>query len=152
MILFDAYSLEFKNQTTLGNLYLCSIIVIPVMLLLTMTGTIIKKNSTEKNGKIFGITLTLALGIFFTLLALGLRASFGGWTNEAILFRNKANKNISINEQIYDVGALGYDRNSKRIVKIKRVLKYFNQVMKMDTSKLNKEEWIFVNEIGDIHD
>ena len=151
MILFDYFSLEFKGQTIGANIYVASIFIIPVMLLLTMTGTISKAYSKEKNWKIIGFTLTLALGFFFTMLAVSMHASFGSWTNETILFRNKENKNITINEQLYNEGALGYDRDSKRIVKIKPVLVHFNQVTKIDTARLNLTEWIFVNEIGDIH-
>ena len=78
-------------------------------------------------------------------------AVFGGWTNETILYRNKHNESISINEQIWDVGAFGWDRNRTRIVKLKPVLKYLYQVTPIDTGKLDKTEWKFVNEEGDIH-
>ena len=79
------------------------------------------------------------------------KASWGGWTNETILYRNTKNKNITVNQQIWDVGTLGYDRDSRRIVKIRQVLKYFNQVKNIDTTRLDKNEWKLVNEEGDIH-
>lgn len=72
--------------------------------------------------------------------------SGGGWTNESILYRNKKDPNISINEQIWDAGALGSDRNTKRIVKLKPLLRYCYQVTFIDTTQLNKTDWIFVNE------
>lgn len=106
MILFDTYSLEFKSQTIGSDLYVSSMIIIPIMLLLTMTGTISKTNLKEKNWKILGVTLTLALGIFLTMGVIGFGGISGSWTNEAILFRNKSDKNISINEQIYDMASL----------------------------------------------
>lgn len=77
--------------------------------------------------------------------------SGGGWTNESILYRNKKDSTISINEQIWDVGVLGSDRNRKRIVKLKPILRYFYQVTFIDTTRLNKTDWIFVNEEGYIH-
>ena len=49
-----------------------------------------------------------------------------------------------------DAGALGSDRNRKRIVKIKPLLRYFYQVTFIDTTRLDKTDWIFVNE-EDIH-
>ena len=120
-------------------------------LLLTMTGTIKKRNSKDKNWGIAGLTILVAVAIFLIMFSLLMQVAFGGWTNESILFRNKRNSGISINEQIWDVGALGYDRSSKRIVKLKPVLKYLNQVTPVDTGSLDKTEWIFVNEDGDIH-
>ena len=116
-----------------------------------MTGTIKKKNSKNKNWGIAGLTIFIAIGVFVVMFSLLMQVAFGGWTNESILFRNKRNSSISINEQIWDVGALGYDRNSKRVVKLKPVLKYLNQVTPVDTVSLDKTEWIFVNEDGDIH-
>jgi hypothetical protein len=80
-----------------------------------------------------------------------MQVSFGGWTNEKILYKNIKDKNISINEQIWDVGALGWDRNSKRIVELKPFFNYFYQVKNIDTLMLDKKEWTFVDEEGDIH-
>ena len=73
---------------------------------------------------------------------------FGKWVNFKVLFRNKLNKNITINEQIYDVGAFGYGK--RRIVKINATLKYILSVENIDTTKINKVEWNFVNENGNI--
>jgi hypothetical protein len=77
--------------------------------------------------------------------------TFGGWKTQSILFRNEKNLSITISEQIWDVGTLGYDRNNTRIVKLRPVLKYLNQVTPVDTGSLDKTEWIFVNEDGDMH-
>ena len=57
----------------------------------------------------------------------------------------------TINEQIWDVGALGYDKNTKRTVRLRPVLKYLYQVTPIDTGKLEKTEWLFVNKEGGIH-
>jgi hypothetical protein len=54
---------------------------------------------------------------------------------------NTHDKKITIVEQIYDVGALGRDRNRIRIVRIKPWGRYFNQVTSIDTSKLDNIEW-----------
>ena len=74
-----------------------------------------------------------------------------GWSNELILFRNAKTPTITINKQIWDVGALGYDRDRTRIVELKPVLKYLYVAKTVDTSELDKSEWNLVNEEGDIH-
>ena len=115
-----------------------------------MAGTVKKKNSKNKNWGIAGLTFFLAISVFVVMFSLLMQVSFGGWTNEKILYRNIKDKNISINQQIWDVGALGYDRDSKRIVELKPIFNYFYQVKNIDTIKLDKNEWTFVNEEGDI--
>ena len=151
LILFEAFSLEFSNYSYRTTLFLNLTYIIPVALLLTMTGTIKKKNSKKKNSNISSLTIFGSLSIFLIMLIMITKASWGGWTNETILYRNTKNKNITVNQQIWDVGTLGYDRDSRRIVKIRQVLKYFNQVKNIDTTRLDKNEWKLVNEEGDIH-
>ena len=73
---------------------------------------------------------------------------FGVWKNESILYRSKFDSKISINSQIYDVGAFGYGK--RRIIKVKPIFKHFQITTNMDTIKMNKTEWIFVDEIGDL--
>jgi hypothetical protein len=45
-------------------------------------------------------------------------------------------------------GAFGY--GGKRTVKVRPLLGYCNIVTNIDLSEVNKEEWIYVNEEGDI--
>jgi membrane protease YdiL (CAAX protease family) len=151
LVIFSLFSLEFRKSNDGNNLYFYLIFFIPLALLLTMTGTIKKKNSKDKNWGIAGLTIFIAIAVFVIMFSLLLQVSFGGWTNEAILYRNNKNKNISINQQIWDVGALGYDRGSTRIVELRPIFNYFYQVKKVDTTTLDKSEWTFVNEEGDIH-
>ena len=150
LILFSLFSLEFRKSSYGNDLYLYLIFLVPIALLLTMAGTIKKKNSKNKNWGIAGLTFFLAISVFVVMFSLLMQVSFGGWTNEKILYRNIKDKNISINQQIWDVGALGYDRDSKRIVELKPIFNYFYQVKNIDTIKLDKNEWTFVNEEGDI--
>ena len=81
----------------------------------------------------------------FTMFTIG----FGAWTNETILYRNNADKNITINQQIFDVGALGY--GGRRTVKLKPLFVFFQTVENIDITKIDKAKWTYVNEEGDIH-
>lgn len=151
LIAFSFFNVAFRESSDANTLYLYLIFLIPIALLFTMTGTLKKSNSQNRNWGIAGFTTFLAITIFLMMLSLFMQVGFGSWTNEAILYRNNKNKNISINLQIWDVGALGYNRETKRIVELKPFLKYFYQVKNVDTSSLNKSQWIFVNEAGNIH-
>jgi hypothetical protein len=150
LIAFSIFSLEFGKLGFKNEFYFYLSFLIPLAILLTLTGTLSKKNTNNKNWTIGGATILIAVAIFLIMFSL-LIQTFGGWRTQSILFRNEKNLNITISEQIWDVGALGYDRNNTRIVKLRPVLKYLNQVTPVDTGSLDKTEWIFVNEDGDMH-
>ena len=150
-ILFDTLSLEFKDEKFAIDLPIIFLLAIPFGIMLTLTGTIKKGKTKEKNWTAFGLTLFITVATFFIIYFLAINSA-GVWTNELILFRNKSDNKISINKQIYDLGALGHDRESIRIVKVKPFVIYFNQVTKIDTAKLDKKQWLTVNESGNIHD
>ena len=149
LILFFVFSLEFIDSSFGNDLYLFLIPTVPLALLLTMTGTIKKKNKQNKNWTVAGLTILSSVACFIIMYSLVFQVAFGGWTNETILYRHKGNKTISINVQRWDVGALGY--GGQRVVEVKPFFKYFAKVSPIDTTKLNKADWTFVNEEGDIH-
>ena len=78
------------------------------------------------------------------------KIGFGAWVNETILYCNKSNNQITINEQIFDAGALGY--GSRRIVQTRPFFYYFQTIKQIDTTKLNKDEWKLINKEGDIRE
>jgi len=62
--------------------------------------------------------------------------------------RNKHNPEQQIREQRYDVGALGYGGN--RVVEVKPFTRLFWKVTPVDTTKINKADWIRVDKEGDV--
>lgn len=148
-ISFSLFSLEFRSIQLRNELSLYLCFLIPVAFLLTLTGTLNKRNSKDKNWGVGGATILIAFATFIIMFSLLIK-QFGVWKTKTILFRNEKNHNITISEQIWDVGAFGYDRNRIRIVKLKPVLKYFNQVKVIDTTQIDKTGWIFVKEEGEI--
>ena len=100
--------IEFRNNKVQSDYYYFVFTALPFSVILTLFGTIRKKYSKAKNWTI-GVLTVLSAGLcFFILVSVMFSIGFGAWTNEAILYRNKTDKNISINQQIFDVGALGY--------------------------------------------
>jgi hypothetical protein len=89
----------------------------------------------------------LAGVISFFLIKNLFKFGFGNWVTYSILYQHK-NDNRQILEQIYDIGALGY--GEKRIVEIKPILNIWNKIELVDTNKIEKSEWIFVDKQGDI--
>ena len=141
--------IEFKDNKIRGDYYYFVFTVLPLSFLLTLLGTLKKKNTKAKNWTI-GVLTVLSAGLcFFTLVNVMFSIGFGAWTNEAILYRNKTDKNITINQQIFDIGALGY--GERRTAQLTPFLKYFQTIEQVDTTKIDKTQWIFVNEEGDIH-
>ena len=149
--LFSIFSLEFQKEEYGDSFFQLCIILIPTIILSTIFWRIKRENSKTRNQSIVWSTIAIATISLLLLLLLKLKISFGGWSNEVILFRNAKTQYISINKQIWDVGALGYDRERTRIVELKPLLKYFYVVKAVDTSELDKSEWNLVNEEGDIH-
>jgi hypothetical protein len=138
---------EFSNNHVRGNFYNIIIQGFPIAILLTLFGTLKRENFKIKNFTIIISTLLIAILTFFAILNNIFLIGFGAWTTEKIVYRNKINQ-LEIKEQIFDNGAFGY--GNKRIVKTKPFLKYWIYPTEIDTTKINKNEWIFVNEEGDI--
>jgi hypothetical protein len=92
---------------------------------------------------IFGIT-AYAIFIFLNLMLFG----FGKWVDVTLVARSNKNPNISVVEQWFDNGALGYD--GKRFVE-RQDYWYWERYSEIDTSKVNWKNYEILNkEIGSI--
>lgn len=121
---------------------------VPLAIVLTLAGTLKKGNTTAENlGVVISTVIVLAISVY-VLVTMMFSLGFIVWTNEAILYRNREHVSHTINMQLADQGALGY--GSRRIVLIKPFTPLFNNVTEVDTKKLNKSEWEYVNEEGDL--
>ncbi len=88
---------------------------------------------------IIGIVMIGLLFLFNPFLFWHLGSSY---KTQGIIFRNKADKNITIEYQMQDSGAFGYNR---RIVKVSNGL-LFDSTEAIDTSKIDKSRWDKVDE------
>ena len=136
--------IEFRVSKIKNEYYNFIFNALPFSILLTLFGTIKKRNAIGKNWAI-GILTVLSVGFtFFLLTSIMFSVGFGSWTNNNTLYRNKTNKNMSIADQMYDAGALGY--GGHRIVELTPFLKYFQIIKRVDTTKIDTTKWILVNE------
>ncbi len=138
---------EFADYKMMHNFYDTIMQGLPVAILLTLFGTIKRENSKAKNWTFFGVTVLTSIISFVIMVSLIFKIGFGAWTTVTTIYRHKTEDKV-IKEQLFDVGALGY--GGQRIVEIKPILKYWVLPTTIDTLKINKNEWKFVNEQGDI--
>jgi hypothetical protein len=141
--------IEFKNNTNQSDFYSYIYFGLPISISLTLFRTIKTRNNKLKNLLIGFSTIVLSVICFFVLVTSMFSIGFCAWTNETILYRNMNNKELTINQQIYDLGAFGYGK--RRIAEIKPFLKYFEIVKIIDTTKIDKTKWLKINEEGDLH-
>lgn len=119
----------------------------PIAILLTLFGTIKQKNTKLKNGLFVFSTVLLSILSFALKVSLIFKIGFGSWITIKTIYKHKT-ENKTIKEQFFDVGAFGY--SGQRTVKIEPILKYWILPTATDTSKIDKENWILVNEEGKI--
>ncbi len=135
---------EFANNKVKSNFYNIIMSGLPIAVMLTMVGTIKRKNKKSKNISIVASTILTSGLSFFIIVNMMFLVGFLAIENKIILFRKKSNPKIVIAKQSIGQGALGED--GQRIVQLDPFLKIWNKVTFIDTTSINKSEWIFVNE------
>jgi len=121
---------------------------LPLALLLTLVWTIKKERPLKTNVSIGALTLLLTVTVFFGMFFLMFSFGFGAWVNENIIYQNKENTKITINKQIWDVGAFGY--GGQRTVKLTPFLGPWIYIEHIDTSKMDKTKWTLVQQQGEV--
>ena len=123
---------------------------LPIAILLTLTGTIKQANDDSKNATIILATM-IGSGIsFFVMVSMLFSVGFVTITNDSVLYRHKADPTTTIVAQTIGYGALGEDGH--RVVKLEPFLHFWNKRTIVDTSKINKADWILANEGMDLNE
>lgn len=138
---------EFADYNVMHNFYDILMHGIPIAILLTLFGTIKRQNPKEKNWSVLGVTVLTSFISFVIVPSLIFRICFGTWITATTIYRHKTEDKV-IKEQLFDIGALSY--GGTRIVEIKPILHFWILPTAIDTSTINKSEWEYVNEQGDI--
>ncbi len=136
-------NIEFADWRLMQKYYEIILEWLPLAVLLTLCGTIKRKNSKLRNIVIAITTMTVSLFSFFIIVGTMFAIAFGAWMDTTTLYESRENHHVTIKEQRFDEGALGY--GGIRIVKLKPFMKYWNIVTEVDTTTLNKKEWILLN-------
>jgi hypothetical protein len=138
---------EFADYKVMHSYYDTIMLGFPISIVLTLFGTIKRKNTKTKNWTFISLTVLSSILAFALMASLIFKIGFGAWTTEMTLYKHKTENDL-IKEQLFDIGALGY--GGHRIVKIKPILKFWILPEPIDTSKIDKNKWVLVNEQGDI--
>ncbi len=139
---------EFANWSDQHLFYDVILRGLPIAVLLTFIWTIKKERPKKANIAIGVATPILTAGTLFWTFALMFSYGFGAWTNEEIIYENKSNPEITVNKQVWDIGAFGY--GGQRTVKLTPFLGLWNLVEGIDTAKIDKNGWTLVKREGDI--
>ena len=120
----------------------------PMVILLSLFLTLDKRNGIRRNISWVIVTPILSYTCIF-LMSIVMLFSTQHWIDFTIAYQNKKDPNRTIREQLLDLGAHGYaDRG--RVVEVRSTLGFFEYCIPVDTNKLQKNEWRYVNRDGDI--
>ena len=121
---------------------------LPIAVLLTFIWTIKKERPRKTNIAIGVATPLLAVGMLFWTFFLMFSYGFGAWINEEVIYENKSNPEMTVNKQIWDIGAFGY--GGQRTVKLTPFLGLWNLIERVDTTEIERSDWMLIQREGDI--
>ena len=140
------FPLEFTSesyQRVFDDLLFCGI---PVAVLLTMTRIGFKKNLDKLRIKMIVIkSIIIAICyIFFSFCYAILSFSFSmcAWSTDDTLFENTSNKSTKIVKRDFGCGATDSSPATVQIFKITQISPLFIYTSKIDTNKLDKNDWV----------
>jgi len=118
---------------------------LPIVIMLTLTGTIKKKDALGLIvAKIFGTICAAAFSAFVMIATL--LAGMCDWTTDRVFFENKQNPSIKIVQRSYGCGAIDSSPATLKVFKVREIAPYLIWVTNIDTSQINKSEWTMVDD------
>ena len=148
MTIGQAVPIEFADWHHMHLFYDIILQGLPIAILLTLVWTIKKDRPNKINITIGILTPIIAGAMFFGTIFLMFSYGFGAWVDEEIIYEKKENPSVTINQQLWDIGAFGY--GGQRTVKLTPFLRIWNWVEQIDMSEIEKENWTLVQLEGDI--
>ena len=139
--------IQFRDADLSNYYHGILLFAFPIAILLTLFGTLKTEYNHFKILIIITITSLISIIIFTLSLKFVFLPGYGHWVDLTVLYRSKKESNIKIANQLYDVGAFGY--RGKRTVKIKPFLYLYETAQDIDTTKIDKSQWDYINEEGD---
>ena len=116
---------------------------LPIAILFTLTGTIKRTNNQSKNFTIIVVTIIGSIVSFYLMVSMLFSVNFLLITNHILLYKGRTNQTTIIMTQTIGQGALGADGH--RIVKLEPFFYFWNKITIVDTTTIDKADWIFVN-------
>lgn len=133
--------LEFKSAD-IESIYYKSSWLLPLAILLTLTGTLKQPLRTSKYGlTIIVITVLLALITSFVLFVEGLSRTCQ-WSTMEVLYKSKNDINKKIIKQRFDCIVNDESTLTQRIVEQRSCFMFFTQSQLVDTTQIDKTIWV----------
>jgi hypothetical protein len=148
MTIGQVVPIEFADWQHMHLFYDIILQGLPIAILLTLLWTLRKDRPKNRNIAIGILTPLIAGGMFFATIFLMFSYGFGAWVDEQIIYEKKENPNVTINQQLWDIGAFGY--GGQRTVKLTPILGIWNWAEEIDTTEIEKDKWTLVEREGDI--
>src|SRR5437667_6672788 len=89
-------NIEFADWRLMQKYYEIVLEWLPITVLLTLFGTMKRKNSKLKNIVIAISTITISVFSFFIIVSAMFSIGFGAWINSSILYENRKDNHITI--------------------------------------------------------
>ena len=134
---------EFADWKLSQQFYDTIIQGLPIAILFTLTGTIKRTNNQSKNFTIIVVTIIGSIVSFSLMVSMLFSVNFLSITNHILLYKGRTNQTTIIMTQTIGQGALGADGH--RIVKLEPFFYFWNKITIVDTTTIDKADWIFVN-------
>lgn len=133
--------LEFATDSIKSNYKEFLFFAIPIAILLTLFGTINDKDKGSKiAGKVIGTSIAAAVTVF--IMFMSIFTDMCVWTNRQVLYENKNDSNTKIIVRDFGCGATDSGPPTVGIYKVRYFTDYFIRSTKIDTAKIDKNEWI----------
>jgi len=144
----DFIPLEFSKQQNKEIFEGLSFFGVPIAILLTLTGTLLK---SDPQGFLIGkVFLTVFIAVFsFIILTMALFSSMCTWTIGDEIFKNKANPEKKIVTRYFGCGATDSTPELCKLFIIESFTTYFIMVGETDTNKIDKSEWIRIERVNE---
>jgi hypothetical protein len=135
-------SFDIKNQALKTFIYFGILIGIPLTLI---CNTIVIKTKSKRIAGVFFPIIILILVIFIGPLKV--LFSSGAWQTQTVLFRNEHLTFKTVEFQMQDVGAMGYNKRTVEVLYLTNLFMITNEIPKDIDQRV---EWIKVN--GEINE
>lgn len=132
--------LEFTNDNFQDSFEQVRFFGLPLVILLTLFGTLKSKDSTGTKSTKIGLTICISLISIFVLF-MTVFAGMCRWTNNKILFENINNKTTKIVLRDFGCGATDSGSPTYKVCKIKNITPLLIWVTSIDTIKIDRQIW-----------
>ena len=112
----------------------------PITIILTLTGTIKKKDTTGTIATKVLTTIVISVVSIF-IMVMTLFAGMCDWTTDIVFFENKLNPSIKIVQRSFGCGATDSSPATLKVFKVKEITPYLIWTTSIDTNQINKYEW-----------